>query len=767
MTTDFLLGNDFAEQYDLTIERKEGETFIRFGDLDLPVEAILTDPRLTVFMDEEGKSFKVLTLPEHSSKVGRNRAHRKAQVRRRQAKKKFSLHAARSKFEYRIAPKSTKLIQIESSFPTGSTSCVFERTAFTNSTPDEIYTIPETILSREKPFVWVTNFSKLPITISNGQLLGYLIDSNKLYTPVNQIPKEESERISRLSLLVRKLNSSQHSNYTLSQKEEHESTISKEETDLQQNLPVEGGPKTGEVPEETVRSEELGEEIDISKALNEEERERMGEVLRRNSDAFAIDGRLGNYAEEVEIPMKELTKPISIPPYPLSPANRETVNDQMDTWLKLEVIEPSRSPWAAPVFIVHRNGKPRMVIDLRRLNEQVVPDEFPLPRQEDILQTLSGSRYLSTLDALSGFTQLTIRKEDREKLAFRTHRGLFQFKRMPFGYRNGPAVFQRVMQNVLSPYLWLFCLVYIDDIVIFSRTFEEHLGHVDQVLGAIRDAKITLSPTKCHFGYQSILLLGQKVSRLGLSTHKEKVEAILELKEPRNVHELQVFLGMMVYFSSYIPFYAWIVHPLFQLLKKRNSWTWGDEQRQAFELSKQVLVNAPIRAHAIPGKPYRIYSDACDYALAAILQQVQPIKVIELRGTKAFEKIERAWNTKEPNPPVLVTHLIKEGSDVPTDEWGPTLENTEVHIERVIAYWSRVLQPAERNYSPTEREALALKEGLIKFQATLEGESIFAITDHAALTWSKTFQNVNRRLLSWGLGTFKRGSYIKITEANS
>lgn len=128
---------------------------------------------------------------------------------------------------------------------------------------------------------------------------------------------------------------------------------------------------------------------------------------------------------------------------------------------------------------------------------------------------------------------------------------------MPFGYSNGPAVFQRVMQGILAPFLWIFALVYIDDIVIFSKSFKDHLVHIELVLKAIEEARITLSPGKCHFGYQSLMLLGQKVSRLGLSTHKEKVDAILQLDNPKNVHDLQIFLGMMVYFSSYIPFYAW------------------------------------------------------------------------------------------------------------------------------------------------------------------------------------------------------------------
>jgi hypothetical protein len=322
---------------------------------------------------------------------------------------------------------------------------------------------------------------------------------------------------------------------------------------------------------------------------------------------------------------------------------------------------------------------------------------------------------------------------------------------MPFGFRNGPAVFQRIMQGVLAPYLWIFTLVYIDDIVIYSKSFEDHLSHVDAVLTAINKAHITLSASKCHFTYQSILLLGQKVSRLGLSTHKEKVDVILNLEYPKIVHELQVFLGMMVYFASYIPFYTWIVHPLFQLLKHENKFNWGAEEILTFDLCQEVLTQAPVRAHAMPGRPYHVYADACDFALAGILQQVQPIKVKELKGLKIYKRLEKAFQARE-EVPDLITHLVKEDSDVlSSQQWAANFEDTEVFIERVITYWSRVLQPAEQNYSPTEWEALALKEALIKFQRYLEGEKIFTITDHAALTWSKTFQNINRRLLTWGL----------------
>lgn len=390
-----------------------------------------------------------------------------------------------------------------------------------------------------------------------------------------------------------------------------------------------------------------------------------------------------------------------------------------------------------------------MVVDFRKLNERVIPDEFPLPRQEDILKTLTGSHWLSTLDALAGFAQLEIAEKDREKTAFRTHRGLFQFLRMPFGYRNRPAVFQRVMQNVLAPYLWIFTLVYIDDIVIYLGTFEDHLNHIDQVLNAIKNAKITLSPSKCHFAYQSLRLLGQKVSRLGLSTQGEKVEAILQLEEPKNTHDLQTFLGMMVYFSAYIPYYAWIVSPLFELLKKKREWSWDQPQQRAFELAKQALTSAPVRAYPIAGLGYRLYTDACDIGVAAILQQVQPIKIKDLQGTKTYKKLEEVFRKNLPIPNLIIQ--VSKDEILPENRsWTEDFDETTVHVERVIGYWSRILRSPERNYSPTEREALALKDGLIKFQPYIEGEIIYAVTDHAALTWMKTYQNINRRLLTWG-----------------
>lgn len=343
------------------------------------------------------------------------------------------------------------------------------------------------------------------------------------------------------------------------------------------------------------------------------------DMLRRRVKAFGFDGRLGKHPTKVHIRTVDGQVPIAVPMYGSSPAKRAVIDEQIDKWFEQDVIEPSISPWSAPVVIAYRNGKARFCVDYRKLNAATIPDEFPIPRQSEILAALSGAQVMSGLDALSGFTQLGLAEEDIEKTAFRTHRGLFQFKRLPFGLRNGPSAFQRVMQSILAPYLWLFCLVYIDDIVVYSKSYEEHIDHLDKVLEAVENAGITLSPSKCHFFYSSIILLGHKVSRLGLSTHAEKVKAIMELTRPAKLSQLQTFLGMTVYFSAFIPYYSDICVPLFQLLRKGARWEWGAEHEFAFRSIKEALQSAPVLGHPIEGKPYRLYTDASNYALGLSL----------------------------------------------------------------------------------------------------------------------------------------------------
>src|SRR6266852_3016044 len=468
--------------------------------------------------------------------------------------------------------------------------------------------------------------------------------------------------------------------------------------------------------------------------------------------AFGFDGRLGHLKSEVHIELLPGTKPISMALYYASPAKREAIDKQIDLWLSQGVIEESRSPWGAPVIIVYRNSKPRVCIDFRRLNKATVADQHPIPKQTDILQALSGAQYLSVFDALSGFTQLEFDEVSRPITAIRTHRGLHQFKRMPFGWRNGPPVFQWAMQEILSPFLWIFTLVYIDDIVVYSKTFKDHLEHVDSVLKAIASSGLTLSPIKFHIGYRSIVILGNIVSRLGLSTHHEKLKAMWELEALSDRKKLETFLGLAVYFSAYIPYFSWMANPLFKNLRQKElPFVWNDVHQKCFETIKLALVSAPVRGHPEPGQVYCLYTDASDYAIEGALNQIQCMTIKDLKGTRIHKKLSELYKKGE-KVLELTTRLSKEHDDRrPTPKWNENWENTLVPVERVVAYWSRVLAPVETRYSATEREALAAKESLVRFQPFIEGEKVILVTDHSALTWAKTYENANRSLAAWGL----------------
>jgi hypothetical protein len=765
MSVDVLLGEDFQLNYAIGVSRDPSRNpIISFLGYAHEVEATPVGQCID--------SSRVLRTSMSTQTYVRAAAHRRNKGVRQRARRKLRLEAeteVRASEDFELAPESVRKVRVEGQFGDDpGREFVVERNLLLDG-EDAWLAVAPTLLVAAAPFVPVANLSKLARRVKKGDLIGYKGDPQNYFDTPKTDEDERTMRAhaERIAAFVRCSMDAESNTAQAAPEDPSSRPAEMHATSAKESVPVVGardgqpeqratppdedyGPKTAELPDdERYDSSRLEEILDVGD-VPDDLKEDVWAMLRKRAGAFGFDDRLGKHATKIRIRVREEQPPISAPMYGASSEKRRVVEEQVRKWLEQEVIEPSRSPWGAPVVIAYRNGKARFCVDYRKLNAATISDEFPIPRQSDIMAALSGAQVLSTLDALSGFLQLEVHPDDVEKTAFRTHLGLFQFLRMPFGLRNGPAIFQRVMQEILSPFLWIFCLVYIDDIVVYSKTMREHLHHLDLVLEAVERAGITLSPKKCHLFYSSILLLGHKVSRLGLSTHDEKVSAILDLQPPTKVSELQTFLGMIVYFSTFIPFYASIARPLFSLLRKDVRWRWGSDEQYAFDAAKAALRSSPVLGHPIQGLPYRLYTDASDEALGCALQQVQPIRVGDLQGTKAYDRLRQAYAEGQPPPKLVIALSAKIVDAAGSDSWSDSLDESIMRVERVVAYWSRTFKGPETRYSATEREALAAKEGLVKFQPFIEGEEIALVTDHAALQWARTYENTNRRLAAWG-----------------
>ena len=419
MSAEFILGNDFADQYSISVIREEGETTLRFGKSgrSIRVRSSLDAP----FLDEDGHAFKVRVRSDITSRILKTKAHRKSQVLKKRIRHQQDERLVRARYQVIIPPESSKLIQVRMNFDDPTSELLIEKSLTSNGNPEEIYGTADTLVDRHDGRIFVSNFSKKPVTISAGQVLGSVRNPSSWLDKKGQFSEPQKLDAEKKAQLIQTLIQGQSA--AIGQLPQKDSSTRTGRSQVQEILdpsrlrhsgedplaqpPVEGGPKTAEVPEDVTPGLRLLQELDISVSLSQDQTQKIQKILIEHKEVFGLDGRLGNYAEEVKIPLIPDTRPISIPPFHASPANREVIDKQMDSWLNLGVIEPSQSPWGAPVFIAYRNGKPWMVIDLRRLNDKVIADEFPLPRQDEILQSLEGSQYLSTLDALAGFTQLS------------------------------------------------------------------------------------------------------------------------------------------------------------------------------------------------------------------------------------------------------------------------------------------------------------------------------------------------------------------------
>ncbi|UYV64930.1 K02A2.6-like [Cordylochernes scorpioides] len=388
--------------------------------------------------------------------------------------------------------------------------------------------------------------------------------------------------------------------------------------------------------------------------------------------------------------------PVKQLPRRLPMTRRDEVDKLIEEMAEQDVIEPSSSPWASPVVLVKKkDGSTRFCVDYRRLNDLTKKDSYPLPRIDATLDTLSGSQWFSTLDLKSGYWQVSIHPEDREKTAFTTGNGLWQFKVMPFGLCNAPATFERLMETVLQGIPLETCLVYLDDIIVMGKSFEEHLINLERVLQKIRGARLKLNPRKCKLFKEKVRYLGHLISRQGIQTDPDRTETVRQWPVPRDVHQLRSFLGLCSYYRRFVPGFSNIARPLHRLTESGRPFSWTVDCERAMDKLKQALSSPPMLAYPDQGEPFILDTDASNTGIGAVLSQTQD------------------------------------------------------GVERVIAYFSKTLSKPERNYCVTRRELLAIVKSIEHFHHYLYGQKFLLRTDHAALRWLLNFKSPEGQLARW------------------
>ena len=401
----------------------------------------------------------------------------------------------------------------------------------------------------------------------------------------------------------------------------------------------------------------------------------------------------------------DFTDPKTLPPhlplYSLSPRETTALDAYLDMELAKGFIRPSKSPAAAPIFFVSKkSGELRPCVNYTALNALTVKHRGPLPLIRDLLTRLSSARFFSKIDLRGAYNLVRMRPGDEWKTAFRCHRGHFEYLVMPFGLTNAPAIFQAMMNSIFSDILDVFVVIYLDDILIFSPTIDSHRLHVSAVLSRLREHNLYAKLSKCSFDQDNVEFLGHSISSFGISPLPEKVSAVLSWQSPTSLKGVQQFLGFTNYYRSFIPNYSSIANPLTDLTKKNSAFVWSPSCEESFLALKSAVTSGPVLRHPDPSLPFTVESDASDFAIGAVLSQ-------------------------------------------------PALDNPA--ILHPVAFFSRKLEPAERNYDVHDKELIAIICALEHWRHFLVGSSFIVpvFCDHRNLIFFQARRILKPRHARW------------------
>ena len=431
-------------------------------------------------------------------------------------------------------------------------------------------------------------------------------------------------------------------------------------------------------------------------------KQRIIRLLRRNSDLFAKSDADLSHTDTVRMKLDTgHHPPIKLKPYRTQLNNRKVIDKAVDEMLDAKIIQRSRSEWSFPVVIVDKkDGTKRFCVDFRKLNKVTKSNSYPLPVIDDILALLGKAKFFTSLDLKSGYWQVLMDDNDKEKTAFTCHRGLFHFNVMPFGLTTAPAVFQELMNRVLEGY-GEFTTAYLDDILIYSETLEQHLVHIQKVFDRLRSHHLRLKLKKCSFLKAETNYLGFVINEHGIQPEQKKVNVIKNLSPPTTVREVRSFIGMCSYYRRFIPRFSSIAEPIIALTRKYARFNWSQQCQEAFDKLKQALIELPLLCFPDTSLPYKLYTDASDKCVGACLTQ--------------------------------------------------TVSEHGQQIERPIYYLSHRLSDTQTRWATIEKEAYAIFYSLSKLDHYLHNAEFTIFCDHKPLKYLLESPMQNRKVSLWAL----------------